>query len=117
MGLIIMTFEMPEDKRADFIDNVILKHFPEEERDPLRERVKSIAIDFDGRDLDALSVIAYAAEKGRFEEFAGKLESHSEESLRYVHPEARRLTGVPGARRAEQFFLNCYKELEVQPRQ
>ncbi len=77
------------------------------------ERVKSIVISFVGRDMDALSVLALAAEKGKFEEFAERLEQYYKENLQYVHPEARRMAQVPGAIRAEAFFLNCYESLGI----
>lgn len=35
--------------------------------------------------------------------------------MKYVHPEARRLKAVPGAVRAEAFFLRCYEEMGVEP--
>jgi len=50
-------------------------------------------------------------------EFAKKLEGHYQESLQYVHPEARRIARVPGAVRAEAFFLDCYKSMGIEPQQ
>ena len=70
---------------------------------------------YEGQDLNALSVLAYAAERGRFDEFLEKLEKHYEESLGYVHPEARRVAQIPGAVRAENFFIKCYESLGIKP--
>ena len=54
----------------------------------------------------------YAAEIGRFDEFAERLERHYQDSLKYVHPEARRVA-IPGALRAESFILQCYWDMGV----
>ena len=35
--------------------------------------------------------------------------------MKYVHPEARRIAQMPGAVRAERFFLNCFEEMGVKP--
>ncbi len=74
-----------------------------------KSRATSIVTDYVGLDADALSVLAYAAWQGRFDEFAKKIEKHYQESLSYVHPEARSIAQIPGAVRAERFFLSCYK--------
>ena len=92
-------------------------NLPEEKRKDVRLRASVIAENFVGTDLDALSILGYAAERGRFDEFAEKLEKHYDWNLKYVHPAARRIRAIPGAIRATQFFLQCYHEMDIQPRQ
>lgn len=108
-------FEVPEKERAHFIENSILKHVSKEDWGAVRWRAARIAKAYVGQDVNALSVLAYAAEQGKFDEFAGKLEGYHDRDLAYVHPEARRNAQVAGAVRAEDFFLECYKTLGVPP--
>jgi hypothetical protein len=108
-------YEVNEEGRTTFIDEGIISLLPESVRDSARLRAKSIVKNYVGRDGDALSVLAYAAEKKRFDEFAGRLEIHYEESLSRVHPEARNVAGVPGASRATEFFLDCYQSMGIKP--
>jgi len=108
-----MVFETVEDKMVSYIDDHIFCRFPEDEREDSRSRVEKIVQNWEGREIDALSVLTYAFEGGRFGEFARKLEEHYKKSLQYVHPEARRMKTIPGANRAERFILDCYKELDV----
>jgi len=105
-----------EEGRKHFIEESILSRLPEDQRDSANQRATKIINDYLGREVDTLSVLAYAAEQGRFEEFATKLEGHYKENLQYVHPSARRLGSIPGARRAEVFFLDCYQALKIKPR-
>jgi hypothetical protein len=107
-------FQVDEKERIRFIDENIVARLSEEKRDSARQRATQIVKDYVGRDVDALSVLAYAAERGNFDEFAGRLEAHYKENLHYVHPEARRCAKVPGAVRAEVFFLDCYKEMGIE---
>jgi predicted unusual protein kinase regulating ubiquinone biosynthesis (AarF/ABC1/UbiB family) len=108
-------FMVPEEARTAFIDKNIVGRLPEDIRESAKSRATKIVTDYVGQDLNALSVLAYAAERGRFGEFAGKLEEHYQESLQYVHPEARRIAQIPGAVRAERFFLDCYKSMGIEP--
>jgi hypothetical protein len=106
-------FDIKKDVRNDFIEKNIVAKLPEKVRESARQKAKKIADNYVGRDLDALSVLAYSAERERFEEFVEKLELHYKESLQYVHPEARRIAEIPGVIRAETFFLNCYKGMGI----
>ncbi|MFH1174866.1 MAG: hypothetical protein V1725_07050 [archaeon] len=109
-------FLVDEEERTSFIEEYIVGILPDEEGSAAREKAKELVNKYAGQDINALSVLAYAASKGRFAEFVDKLEFHHEENLRYVHPEARRLSTVPGAVRAETFFSNCYKALCITSR-
>jgi hypothetical protein len=108
-------FEVRKDKRDLFIDDTILAKLPEEKRNSAKDISIKIINDYVGQDLNALSVLAYAAKDGRFDEFVEKLETHYQKILKYVHPEARKLANVPGAVRTENFFLECYKSLGIKP--
>ncbi len=108
-------FQVSQDKRGPFLRDNILAHLPSHARDAANQRAVRIVDNYVGQDLNALSVLAYAAEKGRFDEFAARLEGHFHNSLQYVHPRARRLPDIPGAVRAEMFFVGCYKDLGVKP--
>ena len=108
-------FEVPEDKQKIFIDKNIIGLLPEKERGDGEVRAVRIVNDYMGADRDALSILAYATEQGKFDEFAGKLETHYKDNLIKVHPEARRVKAVPGAMKAAAFFVQCYQELGIRP--
>jgi hypothetical protein len=110
-------FEIEEKNRITIIDKNIVSKLPEEEKEDAKTRAIDIINNYVGRDVDAISVLMYAAEKGRFKEYAEKLEKHYQESLQFVHPEARRVGQMPGSVRAEMFFLDCYKEMGIKPKQ
>jgi len=110
-------FEIAEENRVAFIEENILGKLPEDIRESVKPRVLKIVNDYVGRDLDALSILAYAAERGMFEEFAKKLEENYKENLCYVHPEARRIIELGGTFRTEHFILDCYKEMGIKPQQ
>jgi|SRR3989344_2502682 len=107
-------FEVPKPAREIFIKQNIADKLPEEQRKSASSRANKIADNYVGRDLDALSVMGYAAEQGKFEDFAARLEKQLTENLQYTHPEARQNQHVPSAARADRFFLACYTELGVQ---
>ena len=109
-------FEIAEDKRATYIDNKIVAELPEGVKASAKALATSIVESYVGRDADALCILAYAAQRGRFDEFAQKLKKQCEENLGFVDPEIRRLADIPGARQAELFFLQCYEELGIKPR-
>ena len=94
---------------------IVATEFKSLEKNIIKKRAIKIVESFVGRDVDAISVLGYAAERGKFKEYAEKLEQHYEENMKYVHPEARRISQIPGAVRAERFFLNCYHEMGIKP--
>ena len=110
-------FIVEEEARTAFVDDNIVGKLPAAIRKSAKERSTKIVNDYVGQDLNALSVLAYAAERGRFDEFAEKLERHYQKNLNYVHPEARKIASHPGAVRAEEFFLDCYKAMGIKPQQ
>ena len=109
-------FEILEDKIPEFIDRKIAAKLPEVDRAAAKERAISIVKMYEGRDTDAISILAYAAEHGRFHEFAEKLENYHGRDFAFIDPELRRWAELPGARKAERFFLQCYEDLGIKPR-
>lgn len=103
-------FQVPKEKRESFVEGKIITILPSEERAVSRERVKEIVINYEGQDVNALSVLSYAAKQGRFDEFAAELERFHQENLQFVHPEARRVHSG-----TETFFLKCYTSLDIKP--
>jgi len=111
-------FLVPEDKRKAFISKNIVSKLnlsTDDERKAKEEQVAELVNQYMGQDVNALSLLAYAAERGKLDEYTAKMKKHYDDSLQFVHPEARRLQRVPGAVLAEQFFLNCYTELGIKP--
>ena len=108
-------FIVPEEVRTTFIDEKIVGKLPKEVRESAKTRATQIVNNYVGQDINALSVLSYAAERGKFDEFAEKLEKHYQENLLFVHPEARRIAKVPGSVRAERFFLECYISMGIEP--
>ena len=108
-------FELKKEARIGFIEKNIVGKLPERERELAETRVIGIADNYVGVDVNALSILAYAAEQEKFGEFAEKLEKHYNESLSFVHPKARKVARIPGAVRANNFFIQCYEDLGVKP--
>ena len=107
-------FEIKEEARTKFIDDLV-SNVPEGSRIKTREASIQLIKSYEGADMDALSILYYAAERGRFDEFAEKLSIYFVENLSFVHPMARRIAEVPGAVRAVNFFLDCYTKMGIQP--
>jgi hypothetical protein len=105
-------FQVPQEKRDPFIERNILARFPQEERMAVAERVGKIVENYEGQDINALSVLTYAAEKGVFEEFATRLETYYRENLQFRHPEQR---VIIKDFMSEEFFSECYRDLRLIP--
>lgn len=108
-------FEVMETDREVCVQYRIGANVPKESREAVMKRASNIVIQYEGRDRDALSVLAEAAEKGRFEEFARKLEDYHKRNLQGVDPRARRLANMPEAIKVEKFFRDCYQTLGIKP--
>jgi len=109
-------FEVSERNRAMYIDAKIVAKLPEDIRTSAKERAAAIVNGYIGRDADALSILAYAAERGRFDEFAQKLEKHLHTNMGFIDPGVRRLAEIAVVGLSERFLLQCYKELGINPR-
>ena len=109
-------FEVSERDRAMYIDTKIVAKLPKDIRALAKDRATVIVDGYIGRDADALSILAYATERGRFGEFAQKLEKHLRENMGFIDPGVRRLAEIAVVRLSELFFLQCYEELGINPR-
>jgi len=87
-------FELKKENRVRFIEKNIVEKLPENERELAETRAIKLADNYVGVDVNALSILSYAAVQGRFGEFAEKLEKHYRKSLSYVHPEARKVASA-----------------------
>lgn len=102
-------FEVKKKKRIVFINDEIAARLPEEKRKHAIQKAESIVNKYVGQDSHALSILGYASERGRFEEFAERLERHHDKNLWYVHPTARKIGGDV----AREFFFKCYADLNI----
>jgi hypothetical protein len=106
----------PEARSPEFIKKNIFDKLPKDKLTSVSvKEISDLIEEFKGQDLNAMSVLMYAAEQGKLEDYLGKLRQHYQENLQYVHPDARRLAAMPGAVRAENFFVRCYTELGILP--
>jgi len=105
-------FQVPEEKRQPFIERRILSKFSEERRMEVAGIVVRIVENYEGHDINALSVLTYAIGQGRFEEFTSRLEAFYKKDLQFRHPEQR---AVIRDFRTEEFFLRCYEDLGIAP--
>ena len=72
--------EIPAEKGFDLEDAV--SKFPEARQ----EKVRRIGEQYAGRQLDATSILLYAEEKGKFDDYASRLESKPED-FEFIHPD------------------------------
>lgn len=109
-------FEVPEDERIRYIEENIVARMHVIEHDFARARALSLVRNYEGRDADALLILATAAQKGMFDEVADMLECNYRKSLIYV-PLQRRGRGFSEMVETDLFFVNeCYKLLGIPPK-
>ena len=95
--------EIPTEKGFD-LEGAVSK-FPEE----LQDRSRRIGEQYSGRQLDAMSILLYAKERGKFDDYAGRLESKPKD-FEFIHP------GLMMARTdVTAFFMRLYADLGVAP--
>jgi hypothetical protein len=83
----------------------VVSEFPED----LQERARKIGKGYAGRQLDAMSILLYAKERGKFDDYARRLESKPKD-FAYIHP------GLMMARTdVTAFFIRLYADLGVAP--
>lgn len=105
-------FDIEEQERLGIIEKEIIPNLPEAEREAARQRVIKIITDYQGRDTEAIGILISAAQEGRFNEFAQKLErNYTESRLELLPPRLRRVTTLHGAMELERFLLACYDAL------
>ena len=89
----------------DFDLEAAVKKFPKTRQ----ERVRRIGEQYAGRQLDATSVLLYANERGKFEDYAKRLESKPGD-FESIHPELMMARTDVNA-----FFLRLYADLGIAP--
>lgn len=95
--------EIPTEKGFD-LEGVVSK-FPEE----LQDRARRIVEQYSGRQLDAMSILLYAKENGKFDDYAGRLESKLKD-FGCIHPDLMMARTDVSA-----FFMRLYADLGVAP--
>lgn len=77
----------------------------------LRERVRGIGEKYRGRQLDATSILLYAHERKKFDEFAKRLEDKPHD-FEFIHPDLMMARTDVNA-----FFMRLYADLGISPEQ
>lgn len=95
--------KIPTEKGFD-LEGAVSK-FPEE----LQDRTRRIGEQYSGRQLDAVSILLYAKEKGEFDNYASRLESKPKD-FEFIHPELMMARTDVSA-----FFMRLYADLGVAP--
>ena len=98
--------------QEDYDDVTINEFMDKVEFNPdQKERVRKIVANYRGRQMDTLSILGYAQEQGKFDEFAQRLEERHEE-WRTVHPDL-----MYSRTDVTAFFLGLYGALGKAPRE
>jgi len=93
--------EIPVERGFD-LEGAVSK-FPEK----MQDRVRAIGQGYNGRQLDATSILLYAQEKGCFEDYAKRLESKPED-FKFIHPDLMQARTDVTA-----FFMRLYADLGI----
>ncbi len=101
------TIEQEPDISLEEAVSITLKDVSVEQRTKIEGRVTEILRRYDGRVVDASSILTYSLEQGRFEEFAQRLEKDPKEIFR-VHPKLRMARTDITA-----FFMQMYIDLNI----
>ena len=95
--------EIPTEKGFD-LEGAVSK-FPETRQ----EKVRRIGEQYAGRQLDAISILLYAEERGKFDDYARRLESKPKD-FEFIHPEL-----MMARTDVTAFFTRLYADLGVAP--
>ena len=95
--------EIPTEKDFD-LEGAVSK-FPETRQ----EKVRRIGEQYAGRQLDAISILLYAEERGKFDDYARRLESKPKD-FEFIHPEL-----MMARTDVTAFFMRLYADLGVAP--
>ena len=77
----------------------------------LQERVRRIGQSYNGRQLDATSILLYAHEKDCFEKYASRLENKPDD-FKFIHPDLMQARTDVTA-----FFMRLYADLGIAPKE
>ena len=95
--------EIPTEKGFD-LEGAVSK-FPETRQ----EKVRRIGEQYAGRQLDAISILLYAEERGKFDDYARRLESKPKD-FEFIHPDL-----MMARTDVTAFFMRLYADLGVAP--
>jgi hypothetical protein len=87
--VILMAWKVTEGVRKEFVEKNIVKHLTSPERVKVEPKLNEVIVkykDLDEVEVNALSLMAYAAEKGRLSEFLARLDNQFENNLKLRHP-------------------------------
>jgi len=111
-------WQVPPAERKDFILNNILAHLPFERRFDAKGRAYAIAQGYWGRDLEALSILSWAARDGHetLDDYCKKLDEHWNASCLYeIEVRYRCDSRKPQVAQTDVFFAICYRDLKMPP--
>ena len=77
----------------------------------LQERVRKIGQSYNGRQLDATSILLYAQERDCFEEYAKRLEAKPKD-FDFIHPDL-----MQARTDVTSFFMRLYADLGIAPKE
>jgi len=109
-----MTWKVSEKTRKEFVEKNILKHLTSPERVKVEPKLNEVVEkykDLDEIEVNALSVMAYAAERGKLSEFLTRLDGQFKDDLNFQHPDLRKQLGI----KKQLFFKACYDDLGIKP--
>lgn len=112
-----MSYELPEEKREEFIEENIVSEFDEEKKDEIEEKVEDLVAKYQGFDVDALSILAYASERDQFDEYYERLGKLYAKDVQYIHPEQRKLRVGKSVLRVQISMKDMYEDLGIEPRE
>ncbi len=96
--------KIPREKGFDL--EKALESFPTN----MRGRVRQIGMKYQGRQLDATSILLYAHERGNFEDYARRLENKPKD-FEFIHPDL-----MMARTDVTAFFMRLYSDLGIAPR-
>jgi len=99
--------QIPRGNITKFLDGKLLVRLPKSRKIDVRLRILTIADNYSGYELYAVSVLAYAFKAGRFDEFASRLERNYWENVSNMTFENEFVKRFLN----EKFFEQCYKDL------
>ena len=106
-------FQITAEGRKEIIEDIANLLSPEI-RISAERKITELVNDWEGWDGDAMAILQYSAERGRFQEFFDRLVEQHKNGLSYL-PKSYRRAEVPEVARTYSFVMGCYKELGIKP--
>ena len=79
----------------------------------IRAKVNELLVEWEGRELDVLTVLHHAARKGKIGTYLRKLKQIYDEDLSWVPKDFRRYCDAPAVNRVECRVSRLYKEMRL----